>query len=278
MARKFRLDVEYDGTDFAGWQVQPGARTVQGELEKACRRIGAGSGRVPGAVLGHVTGAGRTDAGVHAAGQVASVALEWRHAPEKLAAALNHALPEDVAVLSVRAVPDSFDARRDAIGRAYRYLVALGKARPVLLRRRALWFRHKLSLPLLRRSAALFRGRHDFSRYCTARAGMDGSVRRLTQVRVSRRGRLLAIDFAASGFLQRMVRMIVGVLLAAGSGRLDPARIPLSLKGEGRRSPAPAAPAHGLTLLRVRYPGEERKSLAWPLPGEECNILRAGHV
>lgn len=245
MAHTYKLTLEYDGTGFHGWQRQPGRRTVQGELERALRTL-AGE-PVP------ATGAGRTDAGVHAAGQVASARLEWRHGASRLAGALNALLPGDVSVAAAEERADGFDARRDARERRYRYLILRKAARSPLLDRFALRIGAPLDLDAMRRTAALFRGEHDFSAFCTARSRGSGPARRRVRIGLASAGPLLRLDVAAFSFLERMVRFIAGAVVAAGRGRLAPDAVRRALARGGRSPLAEAAPPRGLTLMEVRY-------------------------
>ncbi len=254
-AKNYRLLIEYDGTDFAGWQRQPGRRTVQGELERACRKLGGRPARI--------IGAGRTDAGVHAAGQVASVALTWKHPSDRLPPALNALMPADISVLEARVVPPSFSARKSALERCYRYAILNRPARPVLAKRYALWFRHPVDLRMFRRAAALFKGRHDFAAFCAARAHRAGTVRTINSIRVRATGGLITVDVAGRGFLHHMVRMMVGAILAAGGGKLPLSAIRRALRGSRSRV-AQTAPARGLALIWVGYKGEKRPAVNWP--------------
>jgi len=266
MLRTFKLTVEYDGMAFNGWQKQPGKRTVQGELEKAVRKLDLGASRV--------VGAGRTDAGVHAAGQVASVRMDWGHGTDKLAGALNSDLPVDVAVVEARERPRDFDARRDAQERHYRYVILNRRSRSPLLDRYACRVSYALDLAAMRKAAVMFRGRHDFAAFCSADAREQGTVREITGCALVRRGDLILLNVSALGFLHRMVRLMAGALLAVGSGRLSPARIRAALKGGSTGHLADAAPARGLVLLGVGYPDDPPKALAWPASG--CAIFKHG--
>jgi tRNA pseudouridine38-40 synthase len=257
MRRTFKLIVEYDGTAFHGWQKQPGKRTVQGELEKAACRLDPGASRV--------VGAGRTDAGVHAAGQAASVRMDWSHGTDKLAGALNSDLPGDVAVVEAGERPGDFDARRDARERNYRYVIINRRSRSPLLDRYACRVPYALDMAAMRKAAAMFQGRHDFTAFCSDDALCRGTVREITECVLVRRGDLILLNVSAPGFLHRMVRLMAGALLAVGSGRLTPDRIRTALKGGGARHLADATPARGLVLLGVGYPGDSRKAPAWPV-------------
>ncbi len=243
----FGLVIEYDGTDFAGWQVQrEGARTVQGVLAAALASI------TGAAVTLH--GAGRTDAGVHAEGQVAHVAVATRLAPDALCRALGAQLPRDVVVRQVVAVPDSFHARRDARSKLYRYRLWTGATRSPLRDRTSLWVRGALDLGAMHRAAAHLVGTQDFSSFRAAGSAVPTSVRSVTRAEIAgSRGGDVTLDFEATGFLRHMVRNLVGTLLEVGQGRRAPESIPGLIAARDRGLAGPTAPARGLTLVCVRY-------------------------
>ena len=241
----FRLLVEYDGTDFEGWQIQPGpARTVQGALAAALEHITG--------VSVTVTGAGRTDAGVHAEGQVANARIATRLAPVDLQRALNAVLPRDVAVREVAWVPDGFDARRHARSKRYVYRLWTGASRSPLRERRSLWVRSSLDLEAMREAGRALVGTHDFTSFRGAGSAVCGSVRTLLRLEI--RGQLggeVLLDFEGTGFLRHMVRNLVGTLLEVGRGRRAPAAMPALLAALDRSQAGPTAPARGLTLIHV---------------------------
>lgn len=227
MPRRLRLVVAYDGTDFVGWQRQKRGRTVQKTLEQALREI-LGR-RVP------VTGAGRTDSGVHAQGQAAHIEVASRMPPAELQRALNALLPADVSVRSVRPVGRRFHARYSAKSKWYRYTIWNDPVRPALERRQVAYISSPLDLRAMQRAAGLLRRARDFRAF-----GSRGSpIRRLKQLRIRKEGSRIFIDVRADGFLYHMVRRIAGFLIEAGRGRVTP--IP------------PTAPAKGLCLMEVRY-------------------------
>lgn len=244
-APNWRLVLEYDGTGFAGWQRQPGtARTVQGVLERAFARVSAD------AVV--VTGAGRTDAGVHAEGQVASVRAATRLDPATLHRALNALLPRDVAVVSLARAPDSFHARRAARSKLYVYRLWAHPIRSPLRERFALWLREPLDLAALREASALLIGTHDFASFCAAGGAARTTVR--TVSRAEWHGTAPgALCFAVEGpgFLRHMVRNLVGSLLEVARGRRPPGWIAELLALRDRTRAGPTAPARGLTLVRI---------------------------
>jgi tRNA pseudouridine38-40 synthase len=239
-ARRFRATVEYDGTEFAGFQLQSKARTVQGELEAVLARLSGGS-RQP------VMGAGRTDAGVHATGQVIAFTYPGSLSVEALTDALNGTLPPDVAVRDLRRAPAGFNPRYAARYREYRYSIWNGPRSP-LRERTALWVRGELDDAAMKRAATALEGRHDFSAF----GGADPQpVRNVLRLRVRRDGSLVTIDVRADAFLRGMVRRLVAVLLAVGKGQLDPSAMPGLLVAGRPALGGAAAPARGLCLRRV---------------------------
>ena len=243
----FRFVLEYDGGGFEGWQAQaPGHRTVQGELEAAL-------GRITGSRCA-VIGAGRTDAGVHAEGQVASARCETRLAADELRRALNAVLPRDLAVLALETAPDAFHARRDARAKLYRYAVWNGAVRSPLRERT----HHRVALPLdleaMRAAARPLVGTHDFAAFQAAGSRVATTVRTLRRLDIEGCvGGEVLFFVEGTGFLRHMVRNLVGTLLEAGRGRRDPAGMPALLAGRERARAGPTAPAQGLTLVRIDY-------------------------
>jgi tRNA pseudouridine38-40 synthase len=242
----FRLVLEYDGTDFAGWQSQrEGQRTVQATLEAALAHV-------CGAPVG-VVGAGRTDAGVHAEGQVASARCETRLDAETLQRALNAVLPRDVAVREVAVAADSFHARRDALSKRYVYRIWNAPVRAPLRERISLWVPVALDVGAMREAALALVGTHDFASFQAAGSSAQSTVRALTTVALERAGAELACSFEGPGFLRHMVRNLVGTLLEVGRGRRPPDSIAPLLAARDRTLAGPTAPPHGLTLVRVEH-------------------------
>jgi tRNA pseudouridine38-40 synthase len=245
---RYRARVEYDGTDFAGFQVQPGKRTVQGVLEGALARLGDG-------VEQRVDGAGRTDAGVHARWQVIGFTYAGRLTETELGQALDALLPPDLSVGGLQRAPAGFNPRYAARYREYRYTVWNGPRSP-LHERVALGVRGPLDVAAMARAGSAFIGRHDFRSFgATDRS----SVRTVSMVRVRREGRLVTIDVGADSFLRGMVRRMVAVLLEVGLGKIDETAVRAALAGSGPAHDGAAVPAKGLCLRRValeRRPGE----------------------
>lgn len=245
---QLRLVVEYEGTRFLGWQLQPGGPTVQGELERAL-----------GVVLREpvrVRGAGRTDAGVHAGGQVAAVRLS-QAPPElgRLLRSVNALLPEDVAVRDVSVVDDAFDPRRHARSRVYEYRIVNAPAPSAFWRRWAWHVPRTLDASAMDAAACLLVGEQDFAAFrgADAKETPRTTVRRVLESRVRRESLLVVYRVEATGFLKHMVRNIVGTLIEVGLGERPPQTMAGILAGRDRTCAGATAPAQGLTLVEVRY-------------------------
>jgi tRNA pseudouridine38-40 synthase len=244
--RRLALIVEYDGTAYAGWQRQPGAPTVQAAIEQALASLTQTPHRI--------VGAGRTDAGVHALGQVAHVDTASRLPADRLREGLNAVLPRDVVVRDVCEVPPEFHARRDARLRIYRYAV-LARPRPsALLRGYACHVGEPLDVDAMRAAARVLIGEHDFAAFRVLGSPAASTVCDLRALRIEARGDLLIVTAAANRFLRQMVRRIVGTLLAVGRGAQPAEWVASVLASRENRLAAPPAPAHGLYLVRVLYP------------------------
>jgi len=242
----YRLTLAYDGSDFSGWQRQKAGRTVQGVLEDALRRLAGGA-----AVT--VSGAGRTDAGVHALGQVASFRLQREMGGVELRRALNGLLPGDVRVLDASEAPHGFHARRSAVSKLYRYALDCGGVPLPQRRRFAGWVAERLDEDGVHAAAALLVGRHDFASLASAGGSVKTTVRDVTRSEVVFAEPGLTYEVEADGFLRKMVRSMVGGLIAVGRGALTPDGLARALEARDRRAWPPPAPACGLTLVRVDY-------------------------
>jgi tRNA pseudouridine38-40 synthase len=239
-----RLVLAYDGTGFHGWARQAGLRTVQGTLELVLARV---LGEVP-----RIAVAGRTDAGVHARGQVGSFPTADPD-PPRLQRAINRALAPEVVALRVSLAPPGFDARRDATAREYRYRIDVGPV-PDPFEARYVWHRPgDVSLARMRRAARFLVGEHDFASFCRAPSPPRNTVRVLRRLAVSRRGDRVDVFAVGDSFCHQMVRSLVGTLEAVGRGSRDPEQVPVMIAARQRATAGLVAPPHGLTLERVRY-------------------------
>jgi tRNA pseudouridine38-40 synthase len=258
---RFKLTIEYAGTRYSGWQIQANARTVQGEIERAIRTAG-------GAGTFELYGAGRTDAGVHALAQVAHLQLDTRTAPELLQSRINDELPADINILTLARAPQRFHARHDALARSYLYQVSTRRtafAKPYVW-----WVREDLRLDRMREVAALFAGMHDFRSFTAADADTSPTKVQIEQVEVASHGPLVLVRIVGSHFLWRMVRRLVGVMVASGRGELTTQAIGRMLREASDIPAAMTAPASGLFLERVYYSGDARDDTVRPALFSAC--------
>ena len=243
--QNYKLTIAYDGTDYHGWQMQANARTIQGELTRVLT------------LLDHrkvtLHGAGRTDAGVHAEAQVASVLLEREFVPDQLRDAVNGNLDRDLRVLGVELVDESFNARFSAKGKIYRYRICTAPVVRPFDFRYVYHYRGGLDVDEMQRAAALLVGQHDFSAFTIAGLEIEDRVRRLTRLDVEADEPGIKITAAADGFLRYMVRTIAGTLIDVGRGRRRAESVGAALASRRREEAGATAPAHGLTLVRVDY-------------------------
>lgn len=255
------LVLAYDGTDYAGWQVQPNAPTIQGEVEAALARV---HGVNPGEL--RVAGSGRTDAGVHALGQVASYRPPSTRAPHVLETALLDLLPPAVRVLAARSMPEDFHARRSATGKIYRYRIVNRRVMLPFEARYAWHVTRRLDIDAMRDAARSLVGRHDFAAFASTGGQAESTTRDIRRLDVRLcGGGIVEIEAEADGFLYHMVRNITGLLVDIGTGRRLPAESARILASRRRDALSVGAPPQGLCLQRVVYdhaPGFE----AWPLP------------
>ncbi|MEW6622276.1 MAG: tRNA pseudouridine(38-40) synthase TruA [Bacillota bacterium] len=247
-----KLTLGYLGERYSGWQLQskqPHVKTVQGEVQNALRILTGEDIKI--------TAAGRTDAGVHALGQVIGFATNSSIPYEKFPAALNGLLPEDIVVHRGEPAPTGFHARKHALGKWYRYSMYLHSFPHVFYNKVSLWIPYKLNIDAMKTCAKILEGTHDFSSFCAARSSVQDFVRTVKACRVSTKGKFLFIDIYADGFLYNMVRIIAGTLLEIGRGSMEPAHFKEVLQGKDRGLAGPTAQAKGLCLIRVDY--EEEK-------------------
>ena len=247
--RTIKLVLAYDGTAYAGWQVQPGRETVQGVLEAALEKITGQSIRT--------IASGRTDAGVHALGQVVGFRTQNRLPADVFQRALNAELPHDVAVLEAADVPEGFHPIRDAVRKRYRYVIHDGPVRDVFARRYCWQYRCRLDSQAMSRAARALTGTHDFKSFQTQGAEREHTVRTIYEVSVTRgdgpQSDAVAIEVEADGFLYNMVRAIVGTLVEVGRGAQDEAWVAQVLHTANRPAAGPTAPPQGLFLVQVEY-------------------------
>jgi tRNA pseudouridine38-40 synthase len=243
--RNLKLTIEYDGTNYCGWQRQANGASVQGVIEAVLQKL------LKQKVS--LIGAGRTDSGVHAKNQVANFRAHTTMTVRQVLCALNAALPEDIAIRSVEEMPQGFNARFDARGKLYRYDI-VNDAIPVPLERRyAYQFRAPLNVPLMRHEAKALVGKYDFASFQARDRRKRPSISNIKDIAVRRAGTHIYIDITANGFLYNMVRTIVGTLIETGRGKLGRGDVKKILKARNRALAGPTAPAQGLTLMRVDY-------------------------
>ncbi len=241
----FKLTIEYDGTNYHGWQVQPGMTTIQGVLQEAMARI-AGEEVT-------IIGAGRTDAGVHALGQVASLRAKFSHPPDTLRRALTSLLPPDIAVTAVEEAPDDFDAQRWARWKRYRYTLLTRPYPSALERRYTLFVPRPLHIDAMAEAAASLTGVHDFTSFQAASSSAVHPVRQIFAAQFPQEGNHLYFEVAADGFLRHMIRIIMGTLLDVGYGKLVPGDIKAILESRDRNQASKTLSGHALCLVEVGY-------------------------
>lgn len=241
----YKLLIEYDGTRYYGWQRQPDQNTIQGKLESVLSLM---CGREV-----EVIGAGRTDGGVHAKGMAANAFLETDASCEEIRDYLNRYLPDDIAVLQVREASPRFHARYNAIGKTYRYTCYDGEVKPVFDRKYYTRLEEKPDLERMREAAEILKGQHDFRNFCVNPRMKKSTVRLVDRISIEREGGYLIFTFHGTGFLQNMVRIMVGALLEVGCGRMTAEQVREALEAEKRQKAGPTAPPQGLCLMSVDY-------------------------
>lgn len=272
--RCIRLTLAYDGTDYFGWQRQARGRTIQGVVEDAIEQITGTRSKV--------LASGRTDAGVHALGQVAAFRTESPLTTATLVKALNAILPDDIAVLAAEEVPLTFHPIRDARRKRYRYLIDDDPIRPVFFRRFVWHYPRRLDAERMRRAAKCLVGKHDFAAFETSGAKRKTSVRSVSELEVSRAiteaPSLIAIDIEADGFLYNMVRNIVGSLVEIGRGARSVEWLKEVLASQDRRLAGPTAPPQGLFLVSVTY--DNLPTISAPGPWYHCapGVVEKGDI
>ena len=244
-ARNVKMVLEYDGTNYCGFQMQKNGITIQSVLEKSFAKI-LGK-RVP------IIASGRTDSGVHAVGHVFNIKAEFPMDDGRLLMGINSILPNDIAVKSVKTVDKQFHARRDALWKKYRYSIINSKV-PSPLQVRTSW---RVPVPLdlksMQKAAARLSGKHDFRSFMGKRSSVKTTVRNIISLTVKKTGERIVVDVVANGFLKYMVRIIVGTLVEVGKGNLSPAAVTKILRATDRNLAGPTAPPNGLCLIEVGY-------------------------
>jgi tRNA pseudouridine38-40 synthase len=242
---RIALGVEYDGTDFVGWQPQHNGRSVAVELAAAVSAVANETVQVHAA--------GRTDAGVHATGQVVHFDTSATRSVRGWVLGINSNLPADVAIAWAHEVPADFDARRSAIARRYRYVIVSTPTRPAVVRRFVWWLHDALDCPAMSHASIAWLGEHDFSAFRAAECQSSTPMRRIYAIGIARHEERIEIEVTANSFVYHMVRNLVGALAEIGRGRAPPAWAAELLVGRDRTKGAPTAPAQGLTLVEVYY-------------------------
>lgn len=243
--KNYKFLMEYDGSRYYGWQRQPDQNTIQGKLENVLGLMCGGEVEV--------IGAGRTDGGVHAKGMVANAWLDTERDCEGIRDYMNQYLPDDIAIREVREASPRFHARYNAIGKTYCYTCYDGKVKPVFDRKYYAPLEEAPDLALMRQAAELLMGEHDFRNFCTNPRMKKSTVRCVDRIDIERVDGYLRFTFHGTGFLQNMVRIMVGTLLEVGCGRMTADQVEAVLENSERQKAGPTAPAQGLCLMKVDY-------------------------
>lgn len=241
--RRIRLIVSYDGTNYCGWQIQPNGNTIEGELNRALSEL-----------LGEkivVSGASRTDAGVHSCGNVAVFDTTARMPAEKISYALNQRLPEDIVVQCSQTVPLDFHPRHVKSKKTYEYRILNREFRDPNRRLDTYFYYRHLDVHAMRVAAGYLVGEHDFKSFCSIHAQVETTVRRIYALTVDKKEDIITIRITGNGFLYNMVRIIAGTLIRVGTGEYKPEQIPEILAAKDREMAGPTAPAHGLTMIGI---------------------------
>lgn len=245
--KRIKLTVAYDGTDYCGWQIQPNGITVEEVLNRNLSEL-------TGEEI-TVTGASRTDSGVHAQGNVAVFDSDTTIPPERIAYAVNRKLPEDIVVIRSEEVPGDWHPRYQETEKTYEYHI-LNREMPDPVRRRDTYFiSYPLDLEAMRHAAAYLKGEHDFRSFCNVHTDVQDTVRTIYDLDIIRSGDLVTVRIRGNGFLYNMVRIIVGTLVRVGRGFYSPGQVKEILEAKERTSAGVTAPPQGLVLVKIDYPG-----------------------
>ena len=245
MEQNYKLTIAYDGSRFFGWERQPDKDTIQGKLEAVL-------GQLQGAPV-NVIGAGRTDAGVHARAMTANVVLSVAESPEELRDYMNRYLPDAIAVREVKEASPRFHARYNALGKTYRYTCHTGAVKPVFDRKYVTVLDYDPDVEKMRRAASYLLGEQDFASFCGNPRMKKSTVRLVDHISIERRKDRVIFTFHGTGFLQNMVRIMVGTLLEVGRGFWEPEKVREILLARDRKQAGPTAPPEGLCLMKVDY-------------------------
>ena len=246
MEKNYKFIIDYDGTRYFGWEHQPDKEmTIQGKLETVLHRM------LDTPV--EITGAGRTDAGVHARGMVAHAHMDTVLMPDEIQEYMNRYLPEDISIREVREASSRFHARYNAIGKTYCYTCYYGRSKPVFERKYVYVLDEKPDIALMRRASLLLTGKHDYASFCGNPKMKKSTVRIVDKIDIQVNGPFIRLYFHGSGFLQHMVRILTGTILETGFGKRDPESMPELLEAKDRSLAGFTAPAQGLCLVDIEY-------------------------
>ena len=247
--RNIKLTIEYDGTNYCGWQRQARLKSIQAVIEQSLNKLLQQKVKV--------FGSGRTDAGVHAKGQVANFQAETGLGLENIRNGLNALLPEEIAVREIEEVSPGFNSRYAAKSKVYRYTILRQETRSPFFRNHSLFIPYKLDMEAMKKAAVYLLGKHDFRSFQTQGKEKRHSERTIKRLKLSTKENFIYIDIEADGFLHNMVRRMVGVLLEVGRGKLKPVQVRKILEAKDPRLGGPTVPARGLCLMRVKYPAQK---------------------
>lgn len=246
MEKNYKLKISYDGTRYYGWEHQPDRETIQGKIETVLARM-------CDCEMVDVIGAGRTDAGVHAKAMIANARMDTRMSCEEILTYVNRYLPDDIAVLEVKEASERFHARYKAVGKTYRYTCYDGPVKPVFDRKYYTPLSAELDVEKMQQAAVYLEGQHDYKSFCGNSRMKKSTVRVVDTITIVRKKGYVYLTFHGTGFLQNMVRIMVGTLLEVGAGRMEPEQVREILEAKDRKVAGPTAPAKGLCLVKVDY-------------------------
>lgn len=248
MKKNYKMILSYDGTRYLGWEHQPGKETIQGKLEEVLSRMI----NVPKEEL-EIIGAGRTDAGVHAKGMAANVAMDTDMSPEEIRSYMNNYLPEDISVDELKVASDRFHARYQAVGKTYCYTCFYGDRKPVFNRRYVTVLEKPLDVEKMKKAAGYLTGEHDYKSFCGNPRMKKSTVRNVDEISIRQRNGYIYFTFHGTGFLQHMVRILTGTLVEVGEGKRSPESMTDILDACDRKAAGVTMPPKGLCLMQVDY-------------------------